>query len=127
MMVSWMTSLFFETARWMIREPSKARSLRIIGYVSRWRASLDPGRNALADHMPWISFAAVDFLENVLNGNMVVFEYGAGGSTLFFAKRVKRVVSVEHDPGWYREVVREIEKQHIGNCEVQLLEPTPDS
>jgi hypothetical protein len=37
-----------------------------------------------------------------------VFEFGAGHSTLFWAKRAKHVVSVEHDIGWYRTLHRKI-------------------
>jgi predicted O-methyltransferase YrrM len=32
---------------------------------------------------------------------MRVFEYGSGHSTLWWAKRVSHVNTVEHDPGWF--------------------------
>jgi hypothetical protein len=120
-------SLAFETVKLIISKPSKIKRLFVIGYISKWRASLSPGRNALIDQLPWISFAAIDFLEKNLGKNMTVFEYGAGGSTLFFSSRVKSVVSVEHDPAWYRNVTTEIDKLHINNCEIKLVEPKPDS
>lgn len=120
-------SLFFGTAKLMIKEPLKIKNLSIIGHITKWRSSLDPGRNALIDQVPWISFAAISFLEKILNKDMMVFEYGTGGSTMFFANRVKRVVSVEHDPAWYRRVLTEIEKSHVNNCEIKLFEPILDS
>ena len=116
-------SLAFETAKLIMKEPLKIKRLFIKGYISEWRSSLNPGRNALIDQMPWISFAAIEFLKNILNKNMIVFEYGAGGSTLFFSSRVKSVVSVEHDPAWYRNVIAAIDNLNISNCEIKLSEP----
>ena len=59
----------------------------------RWSRALRPGASALADGAPWIPFAARDFLEKALRPEMRVCEYGSGGSTLFFASRVRELVS----------------------------------
>ena len=50
---------------------------------------------------PWISWPAIDFLAGHDRKDMDVFEYGSGGSTLFFAERARSVKSVEHDASWY--------------------------
>ena len=42
---------------------------------------------------------------------MRVFEFGCGGSTLFFADLGASVTSVEHDPEW-AALVREISRRH---------------
>ncbi len=63
-------------------------------YISDIRKSpLDLG-------LPWFSYGAIDFLECYLKPDMTVFEYGSGGSTVFFSKRTARVVSREPDPVW---------------------------
>ena len=49
---------------------------------------------------PWISYAATEWLAGWLRPTMRVFEYGSGGSTLFFSARVAEVVSVEDNPVW---------------------------
>jgi hypothetical protein len=90
-----------------------------------WWSSLDPGRNPLADKVPWIALSAIKFLDHILNKNMLVYEYGSGGSTLFFASRVKEVISTEHDQMWYRNVIKQINENHLSNCRVRLIEPTP--
>jgi hypothetical protein len=54
--------------------------------------------------LPWISFGAIRFLEKFLQPGMRVFEYGSGGSTLFFAARCERTVSVEDNENWARRV-----------------------
>lgn len=54
--------------------------------------------------LPWISFGALRFLEGFLRPSMQVFEYGSGGSTVFFANRCQSVVSVEDDAEWAQRV-----------------------
>jgi hypothetical protein len=38
--------------------------------------------------IPWYSYDSIKFLENFLQKNHHVFEYGCGASTLFFSKRL---------------------------------------
>lgn len=73
-----------------------------------WMRSLQPGANSLTDRRPWINFDAAASLETLLNRSSRVFEYGCGGSTLFFADRVGELVSVEHDSGWLKRVEDEM-------------------
>ena len=47
--------------------------------------------------MPWWSFSAIDFMSKQCRADQDVFEFGSGGSTLFFAKRCKTVTAVEDD------------------------------
>lgn len=50
--------------------------------------------------LPWFSYGAIDFLMTFLRPDMAVFEFGSGGSTIFFARRCLQVDSVEDDPVW---------------------------
>jgi predicted O-methyltransferase YrrM len=54
---------------------------------------------------------------------MRVFEYGSGGSTLFFGERAKVLVSVEHDREWYKVLKQHLEKRGLRNVEYLLAEP----
>jgi predicted O-methyltransferase YrrM len=49
---------------------------------------------------PWLVREAVDFLDGYVKPWMRAFEWGSGGSTTWLASRVRRVVTVEHDPLW---------------------------
>lgn len=51
---------------------------------------------------PWIAFDAIFSLEKYLAPDMTIFEYGAGTSTLWYSKRVKKIISVEYDKNWYK-------------------------
>lgn len=54
--------------------------------------------------LPWLSYCAIDILKQRVNKNMVVFEYGSGNSTIWWSKRVKKIVSVEHNEEWYTKL-----------------------
>jgi hypothetical protein len=72
--------------------------------LGRWMSSLRPGRSAFTDERPWVTFPAQAWLEEVIKPTMHIFEYGAGGSTIYFSKRVASVITVEHDDSWHRSV-----------------------
>lgn len=94
-------------------------------FALRWVHSMLPGHSPLADELPWITFRAIDWLDSYLDSGMKVFEYGAGGSTLFLAKRAGSVVSVEHDESFYRIVRDELLRRNINNCQLILRQPEP--
>lgn len=56
--------------------------------------------------LPWYSYPATEFLNQFDFGGRTVFEYGCGNSTVFWSRRARRVVSVEHEAEWYEEVRR---------------------
>ena len=64
----------------------------------------------MRDRQPWISFAAIDFLKLHVRPTHKVFEYGGGGSTLFWIDRAAEVVTVEHDAAWFAALQRELGK-----------------
>jgi len=51
-----------------------------------------------------MNYAVLDFLEREIGPESAVFEYGCGGSTVWFAERARFVLSIEHDPQWARTV-----------------------
>lgn len=53
---------------------------------------------------PWINYSFMDFIDERLTNDMNVFEYGSGLSTLYFARRVKSIVSIEHNKDWFDRV-----------------------
>ncbi len=72
-----------------------------------------------------MTYAAIDWLSKNLQPRMKLFEWGSGGSTAFFARRVEKVVTVEHDPTWFTHVANTIRQHGYGNASVSLAEPTP--
>ncbi len=57
--------------------------------------------DAAGEPVPWIAYPAIDLLGARIGGDVRVFEFGCGNSTLWWARRAASVHSVEHDRGWY--------------------------
>ena len=60
--------------------------------------------------LAWYSYNFLRFLENRLTSNLTVFEYGAGNSTIWYAKKVKSVKSVENDKEWIEILTPQLPK-----------------
>ena len=76
--------------------------LNEIGWFESFKALKSIDRKG--SPIPWFSYPFIDFLTPRLTKNLVLFEFGSGNSTLFFAERVKNVISVEHNKEWYQIV-----------------------
>ncbi|MCC6547765.1 class I SAM-dependent methyltransferase [Candidatus Sumerlaeota bacterium] len=50
---------------------------------------------------------------------MNVFEYGSGGSTIYFAKRAGTVTSTEENPQWINRVQAKLDELGLDNANVQ--------
>src|SRR5919106_1929032 len=95
-----------------------------IRFFNEWRHSLRPGATALSDSRPWLTFGAGRFLERILVPSMRVFEFGTGGSTLFFAGHGLDVVSVEHDETWVGLARAALARQGL-HAHILWVPPTP--
>lgn len=50
--------------------------------------------------LPWLSYPAIDFIKQFDFSQSVVFEWGSGYSTLWWAQRCKHIISVESNAQW---------------------------
>ncbi len=94
-----------------------------IKYYNRWKSSLQQGRNSIVDEQPWITFPVIDFIIENVNHSSRVFEYGGGGSTLFFMNHAKEVVTVEHDRQWFTTLEQIIASKKLNNWTGQFILP----
>lgn len=83
-----------------------------VRYYFRWRRSMQEGASSLKDRSAWLTFAALDHLDRWARPEYRVFEYGGGGSTLFWCDRVGEVVTVEHDLEWYKALEERMALEH---------------
>lgn len=76
--------------------------LRELGWFRSFveRRSVDAAGNAL----PWFTYPAIAVLAAKVTPGLTVLEYGAGGSTRWWAERVAAVWAVEHHAGWVAEL-----------------------
>ena len=100
----------------------------LLRFFRRWnRLRKAPGGAALDTGLPWLAFEAIDWLDRYLEPGMRAFEWGSGGSTLYLARRVEALVTIEHNATWYERVSRRLESEAIANCRYLLHEPRPGS
>lgn len=60
--------------------------------------------------IPWMTYSAVFFLDQIDMTDFEVFEWGSGNSSLFFSERVKSITSVEMKQEWYDYVKLNLNK-----------------
>ncbi len=77
-------------------------TLRAIGW-QRSSADRQPV-NADGNPLPWFSYPAIRWLEGRLDRIASVLEFGACGSTIWFAEHRIWVASLEHDRRWLADV-----------------------
>ncbi len=70
---------------------------------------------------PWLTGTAISILMSWLRQTDVVCEYGSGRSTLWFARRVSAVTSIEHDETWYHKVSRMAKETGVANLDYRLI------
>lgn len=95
----------------LISKPKRLNALLSYGHKGYlasigWFRSFDAQQAMDTDGkaLPWVTYSFIDFIKDRLQANQTIFEYGSGSSTLFYAERVRRVVSVEHDESWYHKI-----------------------
>lgn len=71
--------------------------------------------------VPWFSYRATHFLKSILTDSMLVFEWGSGGSTLFFSRHAEKVISIEHSAEWFGKIKLLISE--CNNVNYQLIIP----
>ncbi|WP_181802888.1 O-methyltransferase [Streptomyces shenzhenensis] len=91
-------------------------------HALKWLSSMRSGY-LLGKPSPWISFDAIDYLDAQPLAGAKVFEFGSGGSTLYWASRGADCVSVEHDAVWYDKLKGRLAE--VPGVEYRLALPTP--
>ncbi len=68
---------------------------------------------------PFMTDEEIHFFEKNLRNNNKVFEWGSGYGTLYFSKKTKKYVSIEHDKKWFNKINEEV---NIVNTSSPLIE-----
>jgi hypothetical protein len=118
---------FISGAKLALRKKKPSILWKDMKYFRQWWKYRKTGTGTLTAEIPWLVFDVITYLERYLNKELRVFEYGSGGSTIFFAHRVKEIISVEHDAAWYKMVAAYIKTHTYENIDYRLLEPVEDT
>ena len=74
-----------------------------------------------------MSIAAINIFDAILNKEMKGFEFGSGGSTIFFSKRAGQLISLEHDVAWHTQITKRFEDLQVKNVDYYLVEKDADN
>ncbi len=110
---------------------------RLAGFLKKTQVrlaeTLSPARRRQAaferlhPEAPWFVPDSIAFIEGVLSPSFTAFEWGAGRSTLWFARRIRRVISVEGRREWHDEVQQQIRKEELTDkVDLRLAEVTTE-
>jgi len=75
---------------------------------------------------PWLTAEATALLERWLGPHHVGIEWGSGRSTRWFARRVRHLLSVEHDARWHAAVSSQLAGEGLTNVDYRLLPCEPE-
>jgi hypothetical protein len=62
--------------------------------------------------LPWLGYRAINRLDELLQPDWKMLEFGSGLSTIWFAKRCKLVVSIESNKKWYKFTKKNLNKKY---------------
>ncbi|MCK5084574.1 MAG: SAM-dependent methyltransferase [Candidatus Pacebacteria bacterium] len=70
------------------------------------------------DPIPWYTYPAIEYLRRLDIVDKIIFEWGAGNSSLFWATKAKEVVSVEDNKKWFSIInEKKLNNQKLIFCE----------
>ena len=70
---------------------------------------------------PWLSPTSILFFKKYLEKDMVGAEFGSGSSTLFFAPRISKLYSVEHNEEWYNLIYEKLKGLNCSNVDYRFV------
>ena len=112
-----------ESARALSGHLPGVRRKDLARFYLPWLKSMCFSQGALKDARPWITFSAARFIEGLVSRETRVFEYGAGGSTIFFVERVGELVTVEHDREWFETTDKALREESRVRWHGHLAQP----
>jgi predicted O-methyltransferase YrrM len=71
----------------------------------------------LNPEMPWINPDAINIFEGLLLKKDIGIEFGSGSSTVWYSKRVKKLISIEDHKEWFKKIKEQIDLKGVSNIE----------
>ena len=116
-------SFFFVRKNYVVPRDSSYRYVRyrilrpiLKGYYKLFNL-FNPGR-------PWTSQASIKIFDNILGKGQTGLEYGSGRSTVYFAARLGKLISIEHYRDWYDRVSQMLQEKGIDNVDYYFIPKT---
>ena len=63
--------------------------------------------------IPWYTYPAIEYISQFDYTDKTVFEFGCGYSSMFWAKRAKKVISIEDNLNWFEKWQKEFDEANL--------------
>ncbi len=70
--------------------------------------------------IPWLSYRAIAALDELIQPQWKILEFGSGMSTRWLARRCSFLHSIENEPGWHQVVSRQLERERLDHVRYEL-------
>lgn len=94
-----------------------------LNYKIDYIKSIISGRNHDSPPLPWMNYDAINYIDQTIKNSPNVFEYGSGSSTLYWAGKGAKIVSIEHEASFYENLKMKLDT----NVVYHLIEPQAES
>jgi hypothetical protein len=116
---------FYQSYLLFKHSPLQLDIISLIRTFPEWYQTAQIAPKPMEIPLIWVSYSASKFIGKRIKRNSKVFEWGAGGSTLFFSQKAESVISVEHDAEWASKIRSQINQKSINNCILKLIPTEP--
>lgn len=66
---------------------------------------------------PWITQDAIKIVQTLLKKEFIGIEFGSGRSTVWYAKQIQHLTSIEDHKGWYEEIRSQFKEANVSNVD----------
>jgi len=75
---------------------------------------------------PWLTPESAEILAGLILPGDIGIEWGSGRSTVWFARRMKRLTSMEDNQEWYEKVKATLARERVENADYHYAPPPGD-
>lgn len=107
---------------WSLDEPGSPTFELTWGQTPRYlkdRIEEHLRRRRYREDMPWVTADAIEAMTTLLLPTDVGLEFGAGSSTLWFARHTAAVTSIEPSIEWYDAITRKLAEAGLTNADLR--------
>lgn len=94
------------------------RGLRQLGWPESARLKTPKDHDG---PLPWLTYAAIDYLDQVVPTTARILEIGGGNSTKWWSRRGNSVTTIESDEGWLETIVGYTSEHHFCRSSQEVL------
>lgn len=80
------------------------------GFYKSVKEGLPVDKNGLP--IPWYTYPAIEYLNNLDLTNLNILEYGSGNSSIYFLNKGSDLVSIEDNKDWFKKIETKTNNNH---------------